>query len=430
MPTVPRAIGGTLRGFPAGFWWLWSSTLVNRLGTFVFPFLTLYLTVRRGYSATEAGLVLSLYGVGSAAGVLLGGELTDRVGRRSTMVWAQVATAAATAALGLVTQAAAIAALVLAVGVAAAVSRPAVSAMISDLMPPADRLRAFAVNYWAINIGFGLSAVVAGFIAQQGYIWLFVGDAATTLACAVLMRVKLAETRPAAGKASPTAADRPSAPAVAATRVLRDGRFMALTALAFALWLVFFQGGTSLPLVMSDHGLGSHEYGLVIGLNGLLIVVLQIPVTRLVKGRDPGRSLALGALLIGGGFGLTAFAGSATLVYAATVVVWTVGETVYAPASAAVVAELAPDHARGRYQGVFGFGTSAATCLAPLAGGLILDHGGSAPLWGGCAVLGTVAAVAFLLILPAKRRAPTPPSAPRPGDRSGAEELSAEAAAG
>lgn len=188
---------GSLRGFPSGFWWLWSSTLVNRLGTFVFPFLTLYLTTSRGYSATGAGLVLSVFGVGSAVGALAGGELTDRVGRRVTMVGGQVATAAATAVLGLVAHAAAIAALAFAVGAASSISRPAVSSMIADLVGPADRLRAFAVNYWAINIGFGLSTVTAGFLAQHGYLWLFLGDAATTLACAMIVWVKLAESRPA-----------------------------------------------------------------------------------------------------------------------------------------------------------------------------------------------------------------------------------------
>ncbi|QIQ01881.1 MDR family MFS transporter [Streptomyces liangshanensis] len=402
MSRVRHVMASGVRGFPPGFWWLWSSTLVNRLGTFVFPFLTLYLTVERGYSAGGAGLVLSVYGIGATAGALLGGELTDRVGRRTTMAGAQLATAAATAALGLVTQVAAITVLAFAVGAAASVSRPAVSAMITDLVGPADRLRAFSVNYWAINLGFGLSAVAAGFIAQGGYVWLFVGDAVTTLACAIIMWIKLPETRPAAPEPSPTV-NRAAKPAAPFAEVLRDARFMGITVLAFVLWIILYQASTSLPVSMADKGLGAHTYGLVIGVNGLLIVLLQMPLTRLVKGHSRRRSLALSAALIGGGFGLTGLAGSAALLYAATVAVWTLGEMIYTPASSAVVADLAPEHSRGRYQGVFGFGSSAATCVAPLVGGLILDHGGSSFLWSACAVLGAAVALAFLLLLPRQR---------------------------
>ena len=84
MPDVRRAVRETVSGLPRTFWWLWTSTLVNRLGGFVVTFLALYLTRDQGYSATYAGLVASLYGLGGALGAVVGGVLTDRVGRRST----------------------------------------------------------------------------------------------------------------------------------------------------------------------------------------------------------------------------------------------------------------------------------------------------------------------------------------------------------
>ena len=185
--THGRWTPSSVSGFPLGFWWLWTSTLVNRLGTFVYPFLTLYLTIDRGYFAATAGLVLSVYGCGGVVGALVGGTLTDRAGRRTTMAGAQLVTALATGAMGFTTQPATITAMAFAVGAAASASRPAVAAMMADLVAPEDRTRAFSVNYWAINIGFGLSAAVAGFIAREGYVWLFVGDAVTTLLCGAVM---------------------------------------------------------------------------------------------------------------------------------------------------------------------------------------------------------------------------------------------------
>src|ERR1700722_15441990 len=99
-----RLLGlSSLAGLPSGFWWLWSSTLINRLGTFVYPFLTLYLTATRGDSPATAGVVVSCYGIGSIAGSLLGGDLSDQIGRRATLIAAQLASAVVTAALGVFT---------------------------------------------------------------------------------------------------------------------------------------------------------------------------------------------------------------------------------------------------------------------------------------------------------------------------------------
>ncbi|MFD3454766.1 MDR family MFS transporter [Streptomyces sp. NPDC058691] len=392
-------------GLPRGFWWLWSSTLVNRLGTFVYPFLTLYLTLDRGFSATAAGLVVSCFGLGSVAGSLAGGELSDRLGRRATMAGSYVVTAAVTAALAVTTQVAAIAVLTFLFGAGSSAPRPALSAMISDLVGPEDRQRAFSLNYWAVNIGFGLSSVMAGFLVRADFVWIFIGDAATTLACGLMAWLLLPETRPAAKDAGAAPADDAgSAPAggTAAGRglapALRDGRLLALTAVAFALWTLFHQGVTTLPVAMEAQGLSTRTYGLVISLNGLVVVLLQIPLTRWLRGRRPGRLLAGAALLFAAGFGVTAFAGEAALVYGPGVVVWTVGEMVFAPTSAAAVADMSPSHLRGRYQGVFGFGTAAASFVAPIAGGIVLDRAGGTVLWAGCAAVGLLAGCAFLVL--------------------------------
>src|SRR4051812_46599823 len=132
-----QAVRETVSGLPRQFWWLWTSTLVNRLGGFVVTFLALYLTVQRGYSASYAGLVAALYGLGGAAGAVLGGVLADRVGRRRTLLAAQVGTAIGTVCLGLVTDPTAIAGVAAVLGLTANASRPPLQAMIADLVPAA-----------------------------------------------------------------------------------------------------------------------------------------------------------------------------------------------------------------------------------------------------------------------------------------------------
>ncbi|QKW20181.1 MFS transporter [Kitasatospora sp. NA04385] len=403
MPLLARLAAEARRaggGLPRRFWWLWTSTLVNRLGGFVVTFLSMYLTHERGYSASYAGLVASLFGLGSAVASVGAGVLTDRLGRRPTLLVAQLATALSTAVLGFTDGPVAIAAVAFLVGLASNASRPAVSAMIADLVPAADRVRAYALNYWAINIGFGASAAVAGLIAVHGYLTLFLLDALTTLLCAVVVFVKVPETRP---ETSPAAA---AEPRVGLGSVFRDGAFMAVVGANLLLALVVQQGSTTLPVDMGAHGLSAARFGLVISLNGVLIVLLQLPLTRLMETRDRTALLVAGALLTGWGFGLTALAGSSAALYALTVAVWTVGEIVTSPTMMALVAEHSPARARGRYQGVYSLSWSLASFLGPLGGGLLLQYAGSWALWGACAAAGTLAALAFVAI---GRRKPRPP---------------------
>ncbi|WP_441245401.1 MDR family MFS transporter [Kitasatospora sp. McL0602] len=390
------AFATAVGGLPRAFWWLWFSTLVNRLGGFVVTFLALYLTTVRGYSASYAGLVAGLFGLGSSIAAVGAGVLTDRIGRRPTLLAAQLATAVFTAVLGFTDGPVAIAAVAFLVGLANNASRPAMSAAIADIVPPEHRVRAYALNYWAINIGFGISAAVAGLIATHGYLLLFLLDALTTLLCALVIFTKMPETRPDATVADLPEAS-PATPQIGLGTVFRDGRFMALVGLNLLLALVIQQGSTTLAVDMGRAGLSTTQFGLVASLNGVLIVLLQLPLTRAMEGRSRASLLFVSALLIGWGFGLTAYAGTSMAFFALTVAVWTIGEIVQMPTLMALVAELSPAQARGRYQGVYSLSWSLAAFVGPPAGGLLLQYAGAA-VWGACALCGTAAAVGFVLL--------------------------------
>ncbi|MFD6887362.1 MFS transporter [Streptomyces sp. NPDC059957] len=392
--SVRRAARESVAGLPREFWWLWTSTLVNRLGAFVATFMTLYLTLERGYSASFVGLVVALHGLGGVVSSLVAGVLTDRLGRRPTLMAAQASTALSVALLGFMEHPAAIAAVALLVGMTSNASRPAVQAMMADIVRPEDRVRAFALNYWAINLGFAVSATVAGFVAEYSYLAGFLGEAALTLVCAVLVYLKLPESRPEKTAAQKAAAE----PEIGLGTVLRDGRFMGVVGLSFLISLIFMQGSFGLPLAMGAAGFSTADYGLVIGVNGVLIVLLQIPVTRFIEHRDPQKLLVISALLAGYGFGLTAFGGSVWSL-ALTVCVWTLAEIINSPTQMGLVARLSPLHGRGRYQGMYTMSWAVASLIAPLMAGFAIEHFGAAWLWGATAVLGTVAALGYWLLM-------------------------------
>ncbi|MGW0899204.1 MDR family MFS transporter [Streptomyces goshikiensis] len=397
--SLTRVVRESVSGLPRAFWWLWTSTLINRLGAFVATFMTLYLTLERGYSASFAGLVVALHGLGGVISSLVAGVMTDRLGRRPTLLAAQASTAFSVALLGFMEHPAAIAAVALLVGMTSNASRPAVHAMMADIVRPEDRVRAFSLNYWAINLGFAVSATAAGVIAEYSYLAGFLGEAALTLVCAVLVYVKLPESQPAAEPVAPGTAGGPGTrPETRLGTVLWDGQFMGVVGLSFLISLVFTQGSVGLPVAMGAAGFSPGDYGLVIAVNGLLIVVLQIPVSRFIEHRDPRLLLVVSALLAGYGFALTAFAGS-LWAYALTVCVWTLAEIVNSPTQMSLVVRLSPADGRGRYQGVYTMSWAVASLVAPLMAGFVIDRWGAGWLWGVTGVVGTGAALGYWLLM-------------------------------
>ncbi|MBG0854312.1 MFS transporter [Streptomyces spinoverrucosus] len=406
--TLRRAVRESVSGLPREFWWLWTSTLINRLGGFVATFMAMYLTLDRGHSATYAGLVAALYGLGGVVLSIGGGVMADRLGRRPTLLIAQASTAVSVALLAFVQHPLAIAGVAFLVGAASSASRPAVQAMMADIIRPEDRVRAFSLNYWAINLGFAISSTAAGFIAEVSYRAGFLIEAGMTMACAIVVFVKLPESRPV------RAATAKEADTVSLGTVLRDGRFMGVVGLSFLLALIFQQGSVGLPIAMGEAGLTPADYGMAIAVNGVLIVALQIPVTRFIEHRDTRRLLIISSLLAGYGFGLTAFAGSVGL-FALTVCVWTLAEIVQAPTQTGLVVALSPEHGRGRYQGMHTMSWSVAGLVAPLMSGFVIDRYGAEWLWGLCAVVGTGAAIGYgILMRRLPKQEPPAPATPTP----------------
>ncbi|HET6918525.1 MAG TPA: MFS transporter [Jiangellaceae bacterium] len=193
---LSRWWAGTTTGLPRPFWYLLAGAFVNRLGYMVEPFLALYLAGPRELDPSTVGVVLAAFGAGAFASQPIGGYLADRYGRRATLVGGMIGTAASfmllasVRGLGLIGVAACVS------GVAIDLYRPAVSAMIADLVAPENRAKAFALLYWAINLGVAAAGITGGFLATRSYWLLFTVDAATCLAFALLIAQRVPETRP------------------------------------------------------------------------------------------------------------------------------------------------------------------------------------------------------------------------------------------
>jgi MFS family permease len=371
---------------------------VNRLASFVATFLAFYLVRERGFSPAEAAPVVALFGVGVLVAAPVGGVLADAIGRRRTMLLSFVTGAISVAALGFVRSAPALAALTFVASATSELYRPAMNAAVADVVPPADRGRAWGLSYWAMNLGWVVGLAIGGFLASRSFTALFLADAATTLAFALVVLRRVPETRPPGTRAH--------SPLAGLARVLQDGPFVAFLVLHLVALTVFVQFQFTLPLDMDAKGLGPGLFAAVMILNGAGVVLLQ-PVQAALAGRHLGSPhLAASAALFGIGYGLHALA--AVLpplpVYAAAAVVWTVGEVIGFPVAAALVADLAPAELRGRYQGAFSMCWGLAFALAPVLGGRVLTTFGPTALWLACLGAGLLVAAGHLAAAPARRR--------------------------
>ncbi|WP_329144989.1 MFS transporter [Streptomyces sp. NBC_01456] len=382
-------VAAMFRGFPKQFWLQWSGILVNRLGTFVQPFLLLYLTNVRHLTEQQAGVIAATWGAGVLIGPLLGGWAADRLGRRNTMVGGMLLAALTLAALGCARSWTSLLITAFLAGVAADIYRPASAALIADIIPAEKRARAYGLIFWAINLGFSAASALGGFLAAAGYTLLFAVDAGTCAIFAVIMfffvprdvAVKKEESDSSIGYGA----------------VLRNRFMLALLALVLVYATVYEQAYVTLPLSIRDAGLPASVYGEVIAVNGVVIVLFQPWIAARLERYNPYLVMGGAAFLLCCGLSLTGLANT-PLTFALTVVAWSFGEASMAGVPQAIVAQAAPAGAQGKYQGAFTLARSGSTLTGPLLGTAVYSGVGHGALWGGCLALGFILLFGYSLL--------------------------------
>jgi len=321
--------------------------------------------------------VVSMYGFGALGGNTLGGVLSDRIGRRTTLLISLVSSAALMLLVSVASTSAALTVSVALLGLAAAMYQPSTSAMIVDLVEPRYRIKAFSYQYWAVNLGFSLAALVGGFMAASNFALLFVLDATTTLIFAAIVWRAVPETRPQTSERAVGSLLTP----------YLDRKFAPFMALSYVGAFIFMQHLTMLPVDMTSKHLATSDFGIAIAVNGLFIVILQTTATRWVMRGARPTWLAAASVIMGIGFGLTAFANTLPF-YAFTVAVWTVAEVIFAPLNSTMVSDFAPAHLRGRYQGAFSLTWSLAMMTAPVISPMVVEATSLRTFWFICLLLG------------------------------------------
>jgi MFS family permease len=389
-------------------------TLVNKLGTFIVPYLTLILLRDFHMREVEAARLVFAYGFGSVVSILAGGVVTDRFGRRRTLLVSLFGSGVLAVAMGLIPTVDLFLPLLVAFGFIADLYRPAASAMIGDLLPSSDRASGFAGLRMAVNLGWASGTALGGLLADWNWRFLFLGDGLTTLAFGALVYFTIPETRPQ-GVVVPTAPPPPGATRGATqtrpvfergpTNPLRDGVFVATMLAGLLLTLIFCCNLSVLPLTVTQSaGYPAVVFGLLAAVNGVLIAFFEISITaRLTRFRRL-RLAALGSFLVAVGFGMVGLVMHWAW-FLLAVFVYTAGEILSSPQAMAFIADWAPPEARGRYLSFYqatwsvGFAVNPAIAL-PLHAAL-----GERAFWG---LMPLVAVPGVLVLLRLDRVADRP----------------------
>jgi MFS family permease len=288
-------------------------------------------------------------------------------------------------------------------GVTAELFGPAGHALVADLVPAPLRVTAFGALRLAINAGFAFGPAMAGWLAQRSFLWLFLGDAATTLVFGIIAWTLLPSGHQHPRSDTHWRED--------FAQVLGDRAFRVLWIATAAAAVVFFQTNSSFAMHVKASGFDPQTYGNLCAMNGILIVLFELPLTQITQRFRPEWTMAAGYTVIGLAFGLNGL--SSTLAcLTASMVLLTLGEMLNAPYSAAFAAELAPPHLRGRYMGAQSMAWTQAFILAPILGTHLYE---TAPrlLWSGGVAVGFLSGALMLHLSRMRRHPAAPGAAPR-----------------
>ncbi len=388
--------------YPRLFWVVVGISFIDRVGgTMLFPFFALYITEKFSVGMTTAGFLLGIMSFFGFIGSMIGGALTDRLGRKQLILFGLVFSALSTLAFGLVNDIGMMLPLVIVVGLIGSVSHPAHDAMIADILPEEKRQEGFGILRVVANLAWIIGPVIGGVVAKNfDFFYLFVIDAIVSCIVAALFFRMLPETRPQP-KADVIQTEHESIwKTVRGYRiVLKDAAFLAFIIANVLMLLVYQQMyGTLSVFLRDEHGLDPQNYGILMTASAITVVLCQFFVSRWLRNKPPFLMMSLGTLFFLIGFSMFGFVAAYAL-FAAALVVITIGEMIVFPVSQGLAANFAPEEMRGRYMAVFGLSWAIPQTFGLAAAGFVLDNfANPSLLWYICGGISAISALGYYIL--------------------------------
>lgn len=376
------------KGLSRSVYVIFLSTVLNNLGNFVGPVLTLLLTYKMNVDVKLVALVVSINGILGLFGAILGGRLVDKYGRKIIFISFKTLAALAFVMCAYISNAYVMISILMFGSFTSGITSPVFNTMITDITSPEDRKQAFALRYMGINVGYAIGPVIAVYLYYHDLMKvLFLGDALTMMLSIVLIGVLVKETMP--DHIEKIEKEKSTLTALLDVKILF---WFSLVIVMYFIVFSQFNFGISLTLKELFNDKGPIYYGYMMSLNAILCSVFTVIITEWTKSIKPAKSIQIGGLFYVIGFGMMAFINSLWLFFISTLI-WTIGEILVATNTSVFIANQAPITHRGRFNAIFPMIRRLGFFLGPIIAGLVIDGFGVRMVWivmGVIALLGSI----------------------------------------
>lgn len=381
-------------GLSRSTWWLSLVMLINRSGTMVVPFMTMYMTQHIGVSLSRAGFVMSLFGAGAVLGALIGGKLADRFGAYYVQLSTLAGGGIMFILLGQMRTYSSICIITFLLAMVNEAFRPANSVAVAHYSKEENRTRSYSLNRLAINLGWAVGGALGGFLASINYELLFWVDGATNISGAILLWLVLAPSR---NKATQKAVTQK----IKGITAYRDRHYIFFIVLVFFFAMCFFQLFTTLPVFYRvQFQLPVLFIGMAMALNGLLITLFEMVTIFTLEGRRPLlHFISAGISMIATAYLLLnlPFDGKVLLVVLVTFL-FTFGEILSMPFMNSFWISRTQPYNRGQYAGLYTVAWASAQATGPFVGSVVAENFGYTTLWTGIAGVLLLIALCYRLL--------------------------------
>ncbi|MGD8779649.1 MAG: MFS transporter [Ignavibacteria bacterium] len=377
-------------GLPKPVWHLCIVMLLNRSGSIVLFFLTLYLTKELNYTNLEAGKVITIYGLGSLVGSFLGGWLTDRLNSKKVQFYSLITSGITYICLDFMRGSYEVTITVFLVAMFADALRPANATSLAEFSPKEITSKSYALNRLAINLGVAIGPAIGGFLALVDYSLLFWIDGLTCLFAACLFYYFF-HTYINEKKKQKHDNSKSQFP-------WKDKIFILVLIITIPVGLLFIQVFNTWPIYLKEYFIFNEDtIGILVAINAFMITFFEMPLIHKINNYNPLKVMAAGSLFLFGGFAIQPF-GSGFSYAAITIVTWTIGEMLVLPLLISYIASLSNEKNRGKYMGMFSFTFSLTIVLGPVFGMWLYQNLGANPLWFIVGITGFIVSLGFLLL--------------------------------
>lgn len=367
---------------------------IDQIGSsLIYPFFALYVTAKFKVGLTEVGILLGAMTAGGIVGGLIGGWLTDRIGRKNIILFGLLVSGLFSIVIIFIQQFELLIAVGALVGILGSMSGPAYQAMLIDIIPETNRNSAFGIVRVVYNLTVAIGPLIGGFISDYSYNWLFIGDAITSAATFLIVLKLLKETRP---EETHTHDEKDPLENKGYAPIFKDKQYLFLLGCLMLIFAVMMQMLSTLSVYMRDvHAFPNKYYGYILSLNATMVVLMQFWVSRRAEKLPPFITMIVGAVFAVVGYTMFGFIQSIWL-FALAMAILTIGEMIIDPMSQTLAAGFAPPDMRGRYMAALHFSLSLSNLVTPYLAGLVIDNYDPRWIWYTCGIVGTIAIVGFL----------------------------------